>query len=623
MRTHHPQVVPQRSGSPSRKGRKASTFETLYSGSLPAGRGGHLYRAFPYPTKIAPEAIALFIAAHTRSGDTVFDGFAGSGTTGLAALLCGDPPVEVRAAAAQRGLRVAWGSRNAILYELGALGAFVAATLTNPPPVADFRNAAKELLDAADREVGWMYAARDDSGREGAIRHIVWSERLRCPRCHALASLWDGAVSRAPARIAAQWTCPHCAYSPPADAVVRQVETTPDNLLGDVCETRVRKPAWLYGRTGRANWSRRANATDLDLLEEIQRMPLPDCVPVVEIPWGDLYRRGYHHGITHLHHLYTRRNLIVLATLWQHTASFSETVRDALRFWLLSYNAAHATIMARIVAKSNQNELVVTSAQPGVLYVSGLPVEKNLLAGLRRKLTTITNAFAAIHGREGRVDVRQQSSGHVALPDHSIDYVFTDPPFGGNIPYAEVNFINEAWLGRYTQRTDEAVISPSQNKGVADYQRLLTQSLTEMRRILKPGGKMTLAFHSSSTQVWRALQQAHTDAGFDVQCAGVLGKTQGSFKQVTANTPRGDAMLLLRRCADSCQPANPGLAANPWQVAERLCQDALTLPAAERSAQMLYSRLVNHFLVRHQQVPVSAASFYEWLAAHTARANGE
>ena len=615
MRMHHPRIDRQ-SGT-------ASTFEALYRGSLPASRSGHLYRAFPYPTKIAPEAIALFIAAHTQPGDSVFDGFAGSGTTGLAALLCGNPPVEVRTAAAQEGLQVAWGARNAVLYELGALGAFVAATLTNPPPPANFRSAAEEVLDAVEREIGWMYAARDGSGGEGTIRHMVWSERLRCPRCGSVASLWAGAVSRAPACIATRWTCPHCAHSAQTDTAERLVETVPDDLLGTSCQRRVRKPAWVYGQTGRNNWSRRANAADLALLDEIQRTTPPGCVPMVEIPWGDLYRRGYHCGITHLHHLYTRRNLIVFATLWQHAGAFPESIRDALRFWLLSYNAAHATIMTRVVAKSKQNELVVTSAQPGVLYVSGLPVEKNLLAGLRRKLTTITNAFAAIHGREGHVEVRQRSSCDVDLPDHSVDYAFTDPPFGGNIPYAEVNFINETWLGRYTQRTDEAVVSPSQNKGVADYQRLITQSLAEMRRVLRPGGKATLAFHSSSTQVWRALQQAYTDAGFDVQSAGVLDKTQGSFKQITANTVRGDAVLLLRKRGAGGKTSSPGVVANPWQVAEQLFQDASTLPAAEGSAQKLYSRLVNYFLVRHQQVPVSAASFYEWLAVRTTRANGE
>lgn len=59
-----------------------------------ASRSGALFSAFPYLTKISPEAVALFIASHTHSGNTVFDGFAGSGTTGLAALLCESPSQE-------------------------------------------------------------------------------------------------------------------------------------------------------------------------------------------------------------------------------------------------------------------------------------------------------------------------------------------------------------------------------------------------------------------------------------------------------------------------------------------------------------------------------------------------
>src|SRR3546814_2098421 len=84
--------------------------------------------------------------------------------------------------------------------------------------------------------------------------------------------------------------------------------------------------------------------------------------------------------------------------------------------------------MTRVVAKSGQKDLVVTSAQPGVLYVSGLPVEKNFFAGLRRKLTTIAQAFETIHGGSGKVEVVHGSSCAVALPSGSIDYVFTDPP---------------------------------------------------------------------------------------------------------------------------------------------------------------------------------------------------
>jgi DNA methylase len=90
-------------------------LDVLYGKSLPATRGGSLYGAFPYPTKISPEAIALFIAAHTKPGDTIFDGFAGSGTTGQAAFLCENPPAHLRQEAKRLGLDVQWGVRNAVL----------------------------------------------------------------------------------------------------------------------------------------------------------------------------------------------------------------------------------------------------------------------------------------------------------------------------------------------------------------------------------------------------------------------------------------------------------------------------------------------------------------------------
>jgi len=188
--------------------------------------------------------------------------------------------------------------------------------------------------------------------------------------------------------------------------------------------------------------------------------------------------------------------------------------------------------------------------------------------------------------------------------------VFTDPPFGGNIPYAEVSFINEAWLGRHTDRTEEAIISRSQGKTVSEYQDLLTTALGEARRILKPGGNATLVFHSATANVWNALRDAYTDAGFGVECAGVLDKTQGSFKQVTANgAVKGDPVLLLGRKAVQEIKSIPCV----WTIADRLQREAaLDLDPDERTAQRLYSRLVNHFLTRNQQVPLDAESFYRW-----------
>jgi hypothetical protein len=588
-------------------------LEALYARALPATRTGALYGAFPYPTKISPEAAALFIAAHTKPGDTVFDGFAGSGTTGLAALLCENPSPQLQDEAKRLGLTVQWGARNAVLYELGALGAFVARTMTTPPDPKAFRKAAEQILKDAERDLGWMYQAAGPDGSRGSIRYLIWSDVLRCPACRREATLWDACVSREPAEIASTFTCPSCRHEVTRDQVERRTETKRDDVLDKRVENRKRQPVWVYGTTGTKTWSRAVRGQDRELLERIAATPVPDSVPRVAIPWGDLYRSGYHQGITHLHQFYTRRNLIVFARLWEYAECYTGVLRDALRFWLLSYNASHATIMTRVVAKSGQKDLVITSAQPGVLYVSGLPVEKNLISGLSRKLKTIDAAFATIRGRKGRVDVHQGSSCAVKLADASIDYVFTDPPFGGNIPYAEINFINEAWLGRYTDRTEEAIVSAVQEKTLAEYQELLAAALGEVHRLLKPAGKATLVFHSASADVWNTLQAAYTDSGLNVECAGVLGKTQGSFKQVTTTgAVRGDPVLLLGRSGARMKKRSQ----NVWKVAEQLQMEAnKALDPDEKTVQRLYSRLVTHYLTQHQQVPLDAESFYRWHAA--------
>ena len=540
----------------------------------------------------------------------VFDGFAGSGTTGLGALLCENPPDELRAEARRIGLNVQWGARNAVLYELGALGAFVGQTLTNPPEPRLFRRAAEEILRDVEADYGWVYGATDTDGLAGTIRHTIWSDLLLCPACLREVSLWDACVSFDPPQIASAFICPVCLCEASRDIVERVTVSVTDDLVGERRILRARRPVYVYGSTGKRRWSRSATPHDLSLLAQVANEPVPEAVPEVEIPWGDLYRRGYHQGLTHLHHFYTPRNLLVFARLWERCASYGGAVADALRFWLLSYNSSHATLMTRVVAKSGQKDLVVTSAQTGVLYVSGLPVEKNLLFGLRRKLSTIVSAFTAIHGRKGKVGVHQHSSCSVDLPDHSVHYAFTDPPFGGNIPYAEVSFLNEAWLGRYTERNEEVTISRAQRKTVTEYQELLNGALSEVYRILKPSGRMTLVFHSASAEVWNALQTAYSNAGFGVVYAGVLNKTQRTFKQITSDgSVRGDPVLLLQKQSAAVAIQIPTV----WSVAERLrAAAARTDDPGEQTAQRLYSRLVSYYLTRHQQVPLDAGEFYQW-----------
>lgn len=589
------------------------SLSLLYDEPLKASRTGPLFSAFPYPTKISPEIVALFIASHTNPGDCVFDGFAGSGTTGVAALLCGAPTELMRQEAKRLGLKIRWGARRAVLWELSTLGSFVARTLCNPPDPDEFRREAKRILEDVERDLSWLYAARDPKGQLGSIRYVVWSDVVVCPSCRKSATLWDGCARRSPARINPTFRCPHCSRRSVTANLQRLTKTAFDELTQQRITAKVRKPVWVYGTTENRPWSRAVAASDRSLLARIARTPLPSDTPIAVVPWGDLHRTGYHQGISHLHHFYTRRNLIAFATLW-HRVNESP-LRDALRFLLLSYNASHATLMTRIVAKKGQKDFAVTSSQAGVLYVSGLPVEKNLFSGLRRKLITIHAAFTATRRTDHLVDVHSGSSLETDLPDQSVDYVFTDPPFGGNIPYAEVNFINEAWLGQYTDSSKEVTISRTQGKDVGDYEALMAQAFREMRRVLKRKGRATVVFHSASSLVWNALSRAYVEAGLGVEFASVLDKTQGSFKQVTTNgAVKGDPILLLKVKANG----DTGTRSPVLPVIEDLIDRAREAEdKAERTPQRLYSRFVTHYLMSEQRVPLDADEFYRLIASQT------
>ena len=600
-----------------KKAQSGST--TLYTFPLVATRGGALFNAHAYPTKIDPAAVALAIACHTKPGETVFDGFGGSGTTALGALLCSRPTAELRQRARDLGLKPRWGSRRTVVYEVSGLGSFIAETLCARVNPTAFRREAEQILAACEERYGWLYRAQDDAGRTGEIRHTIWSEVLQCQGCSHTIAVWDGCVSRSPAKIATEFRCPKCRRLQAVDKASRKLEETFDDILGRTVIGRQRVVGQVYGVTGRRTWVRNPLPKDDQLLERIRDTPLPGRVPVVLMRWGDLRRTGYHNGITHLHHFYTRRNLIAVAAVREQIENAPPDLRNALAFWLSSYNASHSTIMTRVVAKDGGRELVVTSNQSGVLYVSGLPVEKNVFRGLRRKLSTIARAFIEVDGLEGDVRIVRGSSHATDLPTGTVDYVFSDPPFGGNIPYSEANFISEAWLGRITEQQPEAIVSPAQEKGIVEYEQLLQRCFSEFRRVLKPGGAATVTFHSSETAVWTALMRSFERSGFFVEAASILDKRQGSFKQITtANAVKGDALLLLRPTRTAyiqMPPDRPYIEVMRELVTQAIAQGR----PEERSAHRLYSRFISRYVQQQAPPPIDAEQFYAALTTHFVR----
>lgn len=584
-------------------------LNALYANALPATRTGALYNAFSYPTKIAPESIALFIATHTAPGDTVLDVFSGSGTTGLAAKLCDKPTPAMIDLARSLRLTPKWGPRHAVLYDVSVLGSLVANVMCNAPESVRFAAAAKKLIARAEESHGWLYQAEDPAGEIGAIRHTIWADVLVCPNCRTETTYWRAAVRHDPLRLESSFTCSGCRKEIAVDQCERPVETVDDPLLGRTVERKRRVPVLVYGKSKSGNWRREATLADTHLAERASETEIPSGAPVADIAWGDLYRAGYHRGITHVHHFYTRRNFLAVAVLWNLIDEFDEDIRDALRLLVLSFNATHSTLMTRVVVKKNQKDLVLTGAQSGVLYVSGLPVEKNVFEGVRRKAATFVEAFRSVEGSKSTVDVRNASSTRLHLPDRSVRYVFTDPPFGAYIPYAEINEINEAWLGNRTNRKEEIVVSAAGGKDVAAYGKLMQSVFEEVSRVLSDDGFATVVFHSAKAEIWSALTDAYAGAGLGVRLTSVLDKTQASFKQVVSEiTVKGDPLILLSRKRPSKEDLSPEAVHDVIHTV--LADGRSSADPEERTKERLFSRFIARCLTQGIPISVGAAEFY-------------
>jgi hypothetical protein len=143
------------------------------------------------------------------------------------------------------------------------------------------------------------------------------------------------------------------------------------------------------------------------------------------------------------------------------------------------------------------------------------------------------------------------------VPDASVDYIFTDPPFGSNIFYSDCNLIWEAWLGSVTDDRLEAVVNRSRKhakggKTVAEYADLMGRALAEMHRVLKPSGWVTLVFHNTDPEIWVALQESAAKAGFRIDGAAGLDRQQHSHKgykgkNETENVAHFDVVLSMQK----------------------------------------------------------------------------
>ncbi|MCG7977137.1 MAG: DNA methylase [gamma proteobacterium symbiont of Clathrolucina costata] len=594
------------------------------------GKTDPIYKAHSYHTKVPHLAIVPSILHYTQPGDIVLDGFAGSGMTGVAAQWCGSAPAAYRHELEMTWKKEGhpapkWGARRAILNDLSPAATFIGANYNLPFDVEAFAKAGKELLKDVEQEIGWMYETQHTDGKtKGRIEYTVWSEVFTCPECAGEINFLNEALDQESKRVRDVFPCPHCGADLNKDRLERILENRLDPATSQPWQRVKFKPALISYKIGKQKYEKQPDAEDIANLTRIESQPLPSSVPTALFPIDDMYHgsRIAPKGFTNVHHFFLPRAGQAIGRLWEKANAHPDPRIRAFLLFMVEQAIWGFSVLNRY---SPSHFSQVNRALNGVYYVASQHSECSPWYNLGGKLDRLIKAFRSYRANNGTSIVNTGTAAKLPLPDARIDYIFTDPPFGENIYYADLNFLVESWHGVTTDAQPEAIIDKFKHKALPEYQHLMQQCFAEYHRVLKPGRWMTVVFSNSKASVWNAIQVALQQAGFVVAEVTALDKKQGSYRQVTSTTavkqdlvisaykPNGGLEQRFEERGATSESAWDFVQTHLKQLSVTKARDGELEFIVERDPRRIYDRLVAWFVRHDAPVPLSSDEFLSGL----------
>ncbi|MBI5249933.1 MAG: hypothetical protein HY912_10610 [Desulfomonile tiedjei] len=484
-----------------------------------------IYGMHPYHLGKKPfDAIQAYISHYTSEGDLVLDPFCGSGSTALAALML---------------------SRKSVAIDASPAATFITRFCISDRDPEDLRQRFEKLCLDVKPETDDLYGTRCHlCGGPAVIHHVIYSNVYQCPVCLKPVTLFEASL-RKPS------CCPTCfsrkGLIQPITPFLRASGYEPV-AVSLSCKRQCGPKRLTRAITGSAAEIEAFERIDLPRIREIEssamkhRYPDRFMMDVKEpaVPWGDEWRPS--RNFRQISDLFTPRNLKAVAALM--SAAGSD-------------NDMRAIITSGMLAMSRKAQHLNGGGGyiPGNWALPPMSKQRNVIETLRKVFSRTYKAKQLLHPMLRSTDVcvsTQSATSLSEIPSSSVDYIFTDPPYGSAVQYAELNFLWEAWLGFSTAWHDcEVVVNNTRGKGPDDWAEMMRSAMGECRRVLKPGRWLSLCYHDTSVAMWGQIQRLMADAGFEIgECRVPLYIDTGSAtynQRVTQKAVKRDLVINFRK----------------------------------------------------------------------------
>jgi putative DNA methylase len=385
-------------------------------------------------------------------------------------------------------------------------------------------------------------------------------------------------------------TCPVCGYTTPYARVREQIRArrggTRDARMTAVITLRPDGSRGFRLATEEDEAVARRGADELARREREHGGPLP-LVP--DEPFPDWYSGVFNPGLWNIRtwgDLFAPRQALALST-------FVRRVREAHGQVLAETgDAPFARAVATCLALAVSNTVPMMNADSyfgqdhmrTAFQGSGLPMRPDfaeanplmsrLVGGFEYALEQVAQVLEQ-EGAQGfrPGTVRQGSATAIPLPDGSVPYVVTDPPYYAAVPYADLSDFCYVWLKRIVGDLHPDLfrwpLAPKDEELIAYYvqppdrkpkdseffEQEMENALAECRRVLRPDGLAVVLFAHKGTAGWEALLNALVRAGWMVTASWPIETERGARMRAKNSAVLASSVFLVCRS----RPENAGV----------------------------------------------------------------
>jgi len=419
-----------------------------------------MYLMHKYWARKPHNVVQEYIKAYSKKGEIIFDPFLGSGPTAIEALKLG---------------------RKAVGLDLDPLSIFITRCTCLPVDLKNFTKEFNSIKSDIKEDIDDLY-------------------KMKCPYCNK-EIIYDATIWKEEKPEQIRYTCD--------------------------CKKDKRKSLWKDVTT-----------KDIKIIKSISRKKYK-WYPKNELIWNS--RINVHKG-EKVSELFTKRNLYALSLILDRIKKIKDKKLRYIMLFVFSSTLPQASKLVFVIRQRGRAKGKTKESTPevGSWATRGywIPDEyfeinawncfeerfQKVIRGKEESNKTITNyievdSFDELNNGGNILLLNQSILDLSKIPSNSIDYIFTDPPYGDAVPYLELDYMWSSWLGFNVNFEDEIIISdsPVRKKTSEIYEKMLKAAFKQVYRVLKQNKYMTVTFHSTNIMIWNAIIKSVVFAGFDLE----------------------------------------------------------------------------------------------------------